>query len=79
MCQENLKLQIEQILDSSSVGTMATVKKQMPHSRYMTFSHENLTLYTQQIRRPIKQKTLKSIHIPILFWVMRAKGLVTNM
>ncbi|GLO66355.1 pyridoxamine 5'-phosphate oxidase family protein [Oceanobacillus kimchii] len=60
MSQENLKLQIKQILDSSSVGTMATVKKQMPHSRYMTFSHENLTLYT-----PTNKETDKAEDIEI--------------
>lgn len=34
------------ILDSSNVGTMATVYKVKPHSRYMTFFHDDFTLYT---------------------------------
>ena len=34
------------ILNHSNVGTMATVYKGKPHSRYMTFFHDELTLYT---------------------------------
>ncbi|OZU87344.1 general stress protein [Virgibacillus indicus] len=46
MSQPEVKATIENILDNSSVGTMATVKQNRPHSRYMTFSHHNLELYT---------------------------------
>ena len=40
------KEQALKILNESSVGTMATVKDNKPHSRYMTFSNEDFTLYT---------------------------------
>jgi general stress protein 26 len=46
MTQHETKADIEHILDSSSVGTMATVQNNKPHTRYMTFSREGLTLYT---------------------------------
>lgn len=36
----------QHILESSHVGTMATVYKGKPHSRYMTFFHDDFTLYT---------------------------------
>ncbi len=44
--QEHLRAQIEQILEDDLVGPMATVKGSMPHSRYMTFYHDDLMLYT---------------------------------
>lgn len=46
MSQAELKQQILKVLDESKVGTLATIKNQKPHSRYMTFSHDDLTLYT---------------------------------
>ncbi|NBJ70078.1 MULTISPECIES: pyridoxamine 5'-phosphate oxidase family protein [Clostridia] len=46
MSQEHLRTQIEQILEDDLVGPMATVKGTMPHSRYMTFYHDGLILYT---------------------------------
>ncbi|MFU0789561.1 pyridoxamine 5'-phosphate oxidase family protein [Virgibacillus proomii] len=46
MKQEALRKEIEHILENSYIGPMATVKRNMPHSRYMTFYHNNLTLYT---------------------------------
>lgn len=46
MGQPEVKAAIENILDNSSVGTMATVKQNKPHSRYMTFFHDSLNLYT---------------------------------
>ncbi|CDQ38116.1 MULTISPECIES: pyridoxamine 5'-phosphate oxidase family protein [Virgibacillus] len=60
MSQEKLKQQIEHILEDSSVGTMATVKKQMPHSRYMTFFHENLTLYTPTNKETDKAEDIEA-------------------
>lgn len=44
--EEQLKEKIEKILNDSNVGTLATVEQNKPHSRYMTFHHEGLTLYT---------------------------------
>ncbi|BAC13661.1 pyridoxamine 5'-phosphate oxidase family protein [Oceanobacillus iheyensis] len=60
MSQENVKHQIEQILENNFVGTMATVKKQMPHSRYMTFFHENVTLYTPTNKETDKAEDIEA-------------------
>jgi general stress protein 26 len=46
MTQHDLRESIENILIHSSTGIMATVKKNRPHARYMTFFNKNLTLYT---------------------------------
>ncbi|TSB46560.1 pyridoxamine 5'-phosphate oxidase family protein [Alkalicoccobacillus porphyridii] len=46
MDQATLKKEIEQIMDRHSTGTLATVINDKPSSRYMTFFHEGLTLYT---------------------------------
>lgn len=46
MNQEKLKESIEHILNNSFTGTMATVKNNVPYSRYMTFLNQNLVLYT---------------------------------
>ncbi|MTH53480.1 general stress protein [Bacillus mangrovi] len=46
MDQQQLKEQIVKIIDQNKIGTLATVKNGKPHSRYMTFFNENLTLYT---------------------------------
>lgn len=34
------------VLEDSLVGTMATVKQNKPHTRYMTFFNDEFTLYT---------------------------------
>lgn len=44
--QNEVRDNIENILDESHIGTMATVKDNKPHSRYMTFFHRDLILYT---------------------------------
>ncbi|MGD6819186.1 pyridoxamine 5'-phosphate oxidase family protein [Metabacillus sp. 84] len=46
MDQQQLREQIVKIIDQNKIGTLATVKNRKPHSRYMTFFNENLTLYT---------------------------------
>ncbi|WP_026692282.1 pyridoxamine 5'-phosphate oxidase family protein [Peribacillus kribbensis] len=46
MSQEELKSTVIEILENNKVGTLATVKNDKPHSRYMTFFNENLKLYT---------------------------------
>ena len=46
MSQAEIRDNIEKILRESHTGTMATVKNNKPHSRYMTFFHRDLTLYT---------------------------------
>jgi general stress protein 26 len=46
MEQQEIKAAIENILENGTVGTMATVQQNKPHSRYMTFSSDGLNLYT---------------------------------
>lgn len=46
MSQQEIKASVEKILENSHVGPMATVKNNKPHSRYMTFYHEDMKLYT---------------------------------
>jgi general stress protein 26 len=46
MNQQELKDNILKVLKESRTGTLATVKGNKPHSRYMTFFNEDLTLYT---------------------------------
>ncbi|WP_284141328.1 MULTISPECIES: pyridoxamine 5'-phosphate oxidase family protein [unclassified Virgibacillus] len=46
MDQQSLKASIEKIMDESYVGTLATVKQNKPFTRYMTFQHQDLKLYT---------------------------------
>ncbi len=41
-----MKSTVEKIFKESPVGTMATVKGNKPHSRYMLFFHRGLKLYT---------------------------------
>jgi general stress protein 26 len=44
--QTEIRNSIEKILDESHTGTLATVKNNKPHSRYMTFFHRDNILYT---------------------------------
>lgn len=46
MEQAEIRKNIEKILQDSHIGTMATVKNNKPHSRYMTFFNRELTLFT---------------------------------
>lgn len=46
MEQQEVKASVENILTSTKVGSMATVTDNKPHSRYMTFHHKDLKLYT---------------------------------
>ncbi|GAB3049174.1 pyridoxamine 5'-phosphate oxidase family protein [Virgibacillus ainsalahensis] len=46
MSQSEIKSAVENILENSHVGPMATVKNNKPHSRYMTFFHKDMKLYT---------------------------------
>ena len=43
---EQLKTEILNILKENKTGTLATVKNNKPHTRYMTFYNKELTLYT---------------------------------
>ncbi|MCY7774204.1 pyridoxamine 5'-phosphate oxidase family protein [Bacillus licheniformis] len=46
MEQQQLKNKVLDILDHHKIGSLATVESGKPHSRYMTFFHDGLTLYT---------------------------------
>lgn len=43
---QQLKNKVLDILDHHKIGSLATVESGKPHSRYMTFFHDGLTLYT---------------------------------
>jgi general stress protein 26 len=58
MNQQLLKEKIKDVLGESKVGTLATVVDNKPHARYMTFFHEELTIYT-----PTSKETYKSEEI----------------
>ncbi|NGP46060.1 pyridoxamine 5'-phosphate oxidase family protein [Bacillaceae bacterium SIJ1] len=58
MKQNDLKAHIIKILDDHSVGTLATIKEGKPFTRYMTFFHKGMTLYTAT-----SEKTHKVNHI----------------
>ncbi|PRS27413.1 pyridoxamine 5'-phosphate oxidase family protein [Bacillus pumilus] len=58
MSQEELKQKVLNLLDEQKVGTLATVEQDKPHTRYMTFFHEGLTLYT-----PTSKETHKADEI----------------
>ncbi|WP_138418820.1 pyridoxamine 5'-phosphate oxidase family protein [Aquibacillus sediminis] len=46
MQQTELKQKAKEMMDHNQLGTLATVKDGKPFSRYMTFFHDDLTLYT---------------------------------
>lgn len=46
MTQEQMKQKVLDVLKNHKVGSLATVIDGKPHSRYMTFYHEELTLFT---------------------------------
>ncbi|MGP4106725.1 pyridoxamine 5'-phosphate oxidase family protein [Virgibacillus sp. L01] len=54
-----IKVNVEKILQDSHVGPMATVQDDKPHSRYMTFFHENLKLYTATSKKTHKTEEVE--------------------
>jgi general stress protein 26 len=56
MDQQEIRKSIENIIVNSTTGIMATVKGDKPHARYMTFFHEDLTLYTPTSRETDKSE-----------------------
>lgn len=66
MDSQNLKEKITQVFGESKVGTLATVVGNKPHSRYMTFFNEDLTLYTPTSKETYKADEIESnpnVHI----------------
>jgi general stress protein 26 len=58
MSQQDLKKQVIQIISDHKIGVLSSVENNKPHSRYMTFYHEDLTLFT-----PTKMDTEKTEEI----------------
>jgi general stress protein 26 len=46
MSQQELKNQVMKIISDHKIGVLSSVENDKPHSRYMTFYHEDLTLFT---------------------------------
>ncbi|MER3121553.1 pyridoxamine 5'-phosphate oxidase family protein [Bacillus altitudinis] len=68
MSQEELKQRVMNLLDEQKVGTLATVEQDKPHTRYMTFFHEGLTLYTPTSKETHKADEIEknpNVHILI--------------
>jgi len=68
MNKMDIKNKIEEVLDRHKVGTLATVRDGIPHSRYMTFHHEDLILYTATDKETHKAEDLQTnpnVHILI--------------
>ncbi|MGE8081489.1 pyridoxamine 5'-phosphate oxidase family protein [Peribacillus loiseleuriae] len=54
MSNQDLKEKVINIISNHRTGTLASVENNKPHSRYMTFYNEDITLYT-----PTKRDTEK--------------------
>ncbi|KXI31181.1 MULTISPECIES: pyridoxamine 5'-phosphate oxidase family protein [Bacillus] len=68
MSQGELKQKVLNLLDEQKVGTLATVEQDKPHTRYMTFFHEGLTLYTPTSKETHKAEEIEknpNVHILI--------------
>lgn len=46
MSNQDLKEQVVNIISNHRTGVLSSVENNKPHSRYMTFYHDDLTLYT---------------------------------
>ncbi|MBY6038314.1 pyridoxamine 5'-phosphate oxidase family protein [Fictibacillus nanhaiensis] len=46
MEKEQLKRRILEVIGDRETGVLASVRQNKPHSRYMTFYHDELTFYT---------------------------------
>ncbi|KZE67561.1 general stress protein [Fictibacillus phosphorivorans] len=46
MDKEQMKNKVFEVLEKKQTGVLASVKNNKPHSRYMTFFHDDLTFYT---------------------------------
>ena len=66
MNKQELKQAIEHILENSYVGTLATISHDRPNTRYMTFFHDNMKLYTLTSRETHKVEEIEKnpyVHI----------------
>ncbi|MFD1738000.1 pyridoxamine 5'-phosphate oxidase family protein [Bacillus salitolerans] len=63
---QTVKQKINKLMDQHQVGTLATIRDQKPFTRFMTFSHEDLTLYTASDKHTHKVEDINqnpSVHI----------------
>lgn len=61
-----LKNRILKVLSETKVGSLATVENNKPHSRYMTFFNEGLTLHTATSKETYKVEEIEKnpfVHI----------------
>lgn len=69
MNNPDLKERVLKVLKESKVGSLATVEGNRPHSRYMTFFHnENLTLYSPTSKETYKAEEIEKnpyVHVLI--------------
>lgn len=68
MENQELKNRILNVLSETKVGSLSTVKNNKPHSRYMTFYHEGLTLHTATSKDTYKVEEIEKnpfVHILI--------------
>ncbi|WP_018924618.1 pyridoxamine 5'-phosphate oxidase family protein [Salsuginibacillus kocurii] len=66
MDQDTLKEEILNIMNEHKHGTLATVKKNRPHSRYMTYFNEGFTLFTPTDKETHKTEEIEenpNVHI----------------
>lgn len=64
--QNEIKQQILSVMDDHKVGSLATIKNNKPHSRYMTFFHNEFTLYTPTNHETYKAREIEenpNIHV----------------
>lgn len=66
MDNQQIKQTILKILDDHQIGTLATIERNKPYSRYMTFFHDELTLYTATNKQTHKVQDIETnpnVHI----------------
>ncbi|AGX03532.1 MULTISPECIES: pyridoxamine 5'-phosphate oxidase family protein [Bacillaceae] len=68
MTNNDVKEKVLKILEDNKIGTLATVKSNKPHTRYMTFFNDELKLYTATSKETDKTEEIEenpNVHILI--------------
>ncbi|WP_306010063.1 pyridoxamine 5'-phosphate oxidase family protein [Bacillus sp. MMSF_3328] len=68
MTNNDVKEKVLKILEDNKIGTLATVKNNKPHTRYMTFFNDELKLYTATSKETDKTEEIEenpNVHILI--------------
>lgn len=66
MTQQELKKKVLEVFGENKIGTLATVKNNRPHSRYMTFFNDEFTLHTPTNKNTHKAEEIEEnpyVHI----------------